>query len=86
MPQERAVIALIESVTCKKILGVKELEDTPLERGDIVMRGEGIGGERIPEFGGRRKKTNIISGSSRVVNFHAILVTGNCLPSIAWSW
>ena len=78
--------ALIESVTCKKILGVKELEDTPLERGDIVLRGEHIGGERGPEFGGGRKKTNIITGNSGVVNFHAMLVTGYCLPSIAWSW
>ena len=70
----------------RKILKRKELEDTPLERGEVVFRGKNIGGERVPEFGGRRKKTSIITGNSGVVNFHAILVTGNCLPSIAWSW
>ena len=41
----RAVNVLIESVTCRKISGIKELEDTPLERGQVVLRGENIGGE-----------------------------------------
>ena len=44
----RAVNALIESVTYRKILRIKELKDTPLERGDVVLGGKNIGGERVP--------------------------------------
>ena len=50
------------------------------------MRGEGISRERVPEFGGRRKKTNIMTGDPWVSDFHTILVTGGCLPSISWPW
>ena len=60
------VVALIES--CRKISGIKELKDMPLEISEVVLRGETLAGRELKSLKVEERKTNITSWELSIFN------------------